>query len=431
MELYHDSIPAGHPGQAGTLGLIARTYYWPRMSEYVNRYVDGCEPCQRAKPRRVCRHGRLQPLEVPSGPWQHISVDFIGPLPIQSEEEDDAILVAVDKFTKRSHVLPARTTMTAEETADLFYERIWSQHGTPLKVVLDRGPQFVACFMRRIFQRMGIKGALSTAHHPQTDGQTERVNQEVEIYLRMYVDFYQEDWKKWLPSAEFALNSRTHTAHGHSPFFVDHGYQPTFAVEHASSHLVPTADRKLDELRKVHEEVRALLELSAARMKKFHDDWVDEAPSFVPGDKVFLERPDLRSSRPSHKLDWKRFGPFEVTQKISDTAYRLKLPASMKIHDVFHVGHLIPRRKDTILGRQVLPPPPTVIDGEEEFTVERVLKSRRRAGVTEYLLRWTGYGESEDEWVPEYDMHAEEKVKEFLERQGKGKVRRKGRRKRT
>lgn len=196
LELYHDSIPAGHPGREKTLALVARNYYWPRMSEYVHRYVDGCNLCQRSKPRRQRPFGPLQPLEIPDGPWQHISVDFIGPLPLS--DGYDAIMVVVDKLGKRAHFLRTNTTATAEDTADLFMERVWCLHGTPKKVVSDRGPQFIARFMRRVYERMGIKSALSTAHHPQTDGQTERVNQDLETYLRMYVDFYQDDWVKWL-----------------------------------------------------------------------------------------------------------------------------------------------------------------------------------------------------------------------------------------
>lgn len=417
LELYHDPIPAGHPGRDKTLALVARNYYWPRMSEYIHKYVDGCDMCQRSKPRRQKPFGPLQPLEIPNGPWQHISVDFIGPLPLS--DGFDAIMVVVDKLGKRAHFLRAHTTDTAEDTADLFIERVWCLHGTPKKVISDRGPQFIARFMRRIYERMGIKAALSTAHHPQTDGQTERVNQDLETYLRMYVDFYQDDWVKWLPFAEFAYNNRKHSATQTTPFFAEYGYHPTFSIDPVASQSVPKADARLDEIRSTQLELQSLLELAASRMKRFHDAWVDEAPDYIPGDRVYLERSDLRSTRPSHKLDFKRFGPFAVTQKLSDTAYRLKLPATWRIHDVFHVSHLIPARSDTILGRRQMPPPPEIVDGVEEQEIERVLKKRKlRSGVVEYLVRWKGFGEEDDEWLKEYDMaHAQDAIADFLSRE--------------
>lgn len=166
----------------------------------------------------------------------------------------------------------------------------------------------------------------------------------------------------------------------------------------------------------MQEELKDLLELAAARMKHFYNAWVDEAPDYMVGDHVFLERTDLCSDRPNRKLDFKRFGPFAVvTQKISDTAYRLALPDGWAIHDVFHVSCLIPVREDTILGRRQVPPPPVQMETGEEVEIERILRERRTRGA-EFLVRWKGYDESEDEWLKEYDMpHALEAIQEFRE----------------
>lgn len=184
------------------------------------------------------------------------------------------------------------------------------------------------------------------------------------------------------------------------------------------SQSVPKADARLDQIHSTQLELQSLLELAANRMKRFHDDWVDESPDYIPGDHVYLERHDLRSTRPSQKLDFKRFGPFQITQKLSDTAYCLKIPTTWRIHNVFHVSYLIPARKDTILGRRQEPPPPDIIEGEEEQEIEQILKKRRlRSSVMQYLVRWKGFGEEDDEWLKEYQLeHAQEAVKEFLER---------------
>ena len=140
-------------------------------------------------------------------------------------------------------------------------------------------------------------------------------------------------------------------------------------------------------------------------MKRHYDRYVDEAPAFVPGDRVFLEHKEIVTSRPSQKLDFKRHGPFVIAEKLSDTAYRLELPATMRlVHPVFHVSHLVPYRKNTVLGRVPQPPPPVEVDGEEEYEVEGIRDMRRRGRadppVYEYLVHWEGYPDSEDTWEP-------------------------------
>ncbi|KAG5727068.1 hypothetical protein E4T56_gene20327 [Termitomyces sp. T112] len=431
LQLYHDSIPAGHPGRVNTLVLVAWNYYWPCMSEFVHRYVDGCEMCQRIKLRQQKPYGPLQPLEVPDGPWQHVSTDYIGPLP--TSRGYDMIQVVCDKATKHAHFLGAHVMDDAAAMCNGFMERVWCLHGTPKKVISDRGPQFVAHYVKRMWERLGIKPALSMAHHPQSDGQTERLNQELEVYLRAFIDYYQDNWMDWLPFAEFAYNNQVSAATGMLPFYVEYAYNPTFSVDPVNLQVVPKADEWLDRIREVQEELKGLLELAVARMKRFHDAWVDKSPDYVVGDRVFLERADLRLDRPNHKLDFKRFGPFPISQKISDMAYQLALPDGWAIHDVFHVSCLVPAHEDTILGQQQEPPPPVHMETGDEVEIERILRERRtRGGVSEFLVRWKGYDKSEDKWMKEYDMtHALEAIQEFrANEKARGKSRR-GKKKRS
>ena len=163
--------------------------------------------------------------------------------------------------------------------------------------------------------------------------------------------------------------------------------------------------------------MRGLLELMSERMRRFYNAWVDEAPDYMVGDRVYLERADLCLNRPSQKLDFKRFGPFKIAQKISNTAYRLELPNGWSIHNVFHVSCLIPAQEDTILSRRQEPPLPVQMETGEEVKIKRILKERKtRGGVSEFLVRWKSYDESEDEWLKEYDMtHALEAIQEFRE----------------
>jgi transposase InsO family protein len=170
----HDARTAGHLGQKKTLELVSREYYWPRIRAFVNDYVRTCNTCARNKIPRHAPYGHLHPLPIPSGPWKSVSMDFIVELP--KSEGYDAIYICVDRLTKMPHFIPTNTTVTAEQTAQLFYRHIWKHHGLPANIVSDRGTQFVAKFTQHLLERLDIQGNRSTAYHPQSDGQTEQVN---------------------------------------------------------------------------------------------------------------------------------------------------------------------------------------------------------------------------------------------------------------
>jgi hypothetical protein len=176
-----------------------------------------------------------------------------------------------------------------------------------------------------------------------------------------------------------------------SPFFAEYGYNPCFSVYPVNSQSVPQADEYLDHIREVQENLKGVLEVSAERMKRFYDAWVDESPDYIPGDRVFLERADLRSTRPSQKLDFRRFGPCRVSQKISDSAYRLDLPDGWSIHNGFHMSCLVPACEDTILSRRQEPPAPLQMETGDEVEIQRILKERRTCGgVSKFLVKWLG-----------------------------------------
>jgi len=201
LEGYHDRKTAGHLGQEKTLELVGREFTWPGIRAFVNRYIQTCDTCARNKTSRHRRHGQLRPLPIPPSPWQSVSMDFIVELP--PSQGYDAIYVCVDRFTKMAHFIPTNSDVTAEQTADLYLRGVFKNHGLPIDIVSDRGTQFVSKFSRRLLELLDIKGNRSTAYHPESDGQTERVNQTLEQYLRIYCDFHQDDWNQLLPLAEF------------------------------------------------------------------------------------------------------------------------------------------------------------------------------------------------------------------------------------
>jgi len=214
--LHHDVSAAGHRGRWKMVELVTRNYWWPGVTRDVGKYVEGCNLYQRMKNRTEEPAGKLKLSEVPKKPWSHLTVDFIMKLPVVAGK--DAVLVVCDRLSKMTHFVA-----TMKGLARLFRDNVWKLHGLPESVVSDRGPQFAAELMKELNRMLGIKTKLSTAFHPQTDGQTERMNQELEQYLWFFIENRQKDWPEWLAAAEFAINNKVHTATKVSPFMANYG----------------------------------------------------------------------------------------------------------------------------------------------------------------------------------------------------------------
>jgi len=254
VKTYHDHITTGHPGHWKTYELVSREFWWPGISQFVQAYVDGCATCQSTK---ICprTHIPLQPNQVPQGIWKSITMDFVTDLPLSNNY--NSIFVTVDRFSKAIIITPCHKTITAEETTDLFLNHVWWRTGLPTQVILDRGPQFAAKVTTVLWKKLDVKPSLSTAFHPQTDGETKRVNQEIEQFLQVFCNFQQDNWSALLPFAEFAHNVHTHSATRCSPFFIWYGFQPQFLppIDFASN--LPAVKDRLRALEQICREVSA------------------------------------------------------------------------------------------------------------------------------------------------------------------------------
>ena len=186
--------------------------------------MEGCDQYQRMKNKVEMPAGKLRPNKVLEKPWQYISVDFITKLPVSKGY--DSILVVCNRFSKMLYFMVMIEKITVEKLARLFRDNVWKLHGLPESVISDREPQFVTGLTRELNKMLGIETKLSIAYHPQTDKQTERTNQELEQYLRMYVNHRQNNWSEWLTMAEFAFNNKVHTAMKSSPFKINYGREP-------------------------------------------------------------------------------------------------------------------------------------------------------------------------------------------------------------
>jgi hypothetical protein len=416
LKLCHDDPFAGHYGAARTAELLKRHFHWEQLDADVEQYTRTCDVCQKVKAKRHKPYGELQSLPRPSQPYEELTLDFIVGLPPSKRAGRvfNAILVVVDRYTKMATYIPTTNHVTAKEVAEHLIEQIVRFRGAPKGIVSDRGPQFTSDFWYHFCKGLGIARRLSTAYHPQTDGQTERQNQTLKTYLQSYVDEQQSNWAAYLHIAEFAYNNSQNSTLGTTPFRALMGYNPalhfSFASEEATENE-PT--ERLQKLRKVREDAEQRWKRAVASQASSYNKQ-HQPRAFKAGDLVILSTKDLRLKLPSRKLAPRYLGPFKVQDAVGSQAYRLHLPPAYKIHNVFNISRLEPYHLRE--GNEVPAMPDAILmeDGEEEWEVEKILGKRKARGKLEYHVRWLGWGEEYDSWVPSADMaHAPELIAEF------------------
>jgi RNase H-like domain found in reverse transcriptase/Reverse transcriptase (RNA-dependent DNA polymerase)/Integrase zinc binding domain/Chromo (CHRromatin Organisation MOdifier) domain/gag-polyprotein putative aspartyl protease len=226
----HDIQIGGHVGMNKTVELVKRKFYWPSMDKDIQLFVASCQKCQENKNRNDNIIGLLQPLPVPNYRWQQVTMDLITQLP-RTKKGHDAIVVFVDKLSKYNYYEPTTTNVTAPELAEIFFRTVVRRHGVPESIVSDRDPRFTSMFWQCLWKKLGTKLAMSTAYHPQTDGQTERANRTLEDMLRSYVDLNQDDWDDCLVAAEIAVNNSINISTKETAFYLNSGQHPRFIFD--------------------------------------------------------------------------------------------------------------------------------------------------------------------------------------------------------
>jgi len=414
IQLHHDTLVGGHGGQWKMVELVTRNFWWPRVVTEVKQYVEGCDLCQRNKNRTEPPAGKLMPNEAPDKPWVHITADFIVKLPLSRGY--DSILVVCDRLTKMAHFIPMTEKTSAEGLAVLFRDHVWKLHGLPESIISNRGAQFAAGLMKELNGMLEIEMKLLKAFYLQTDGQTERANQELEQYLRMFVDYCQDQWPDWLGTAEFAYNNKVNSSTKVSPFMANNGRNPRMGFEMRKKGKVIRAEEFMAKMKEIQEEAQAALKKAQEEMKKQADWHRGEVEEYRVGNMVLLSTRDLKwqmVSRRTDKLIERFVGPYRVKGIVSSNAIELDLPSSVRIRPIVNVSR-IHRYRDRVKGQKVTPPPPVEIQGEMEYEVEKILSKRKRYRKVEYLVRWKGYTAKEDTWEKEGNLgNAREAVEDY------------------
>lgn len=413
LQQHHDDPIAGHFGVARTSELLKRKFYWPGMSRDVAEYVQTCDTCQLRKVHRHKPYGELQSLPIPAGPGDSISLDFITDLPPSKLNGTvyDAILVVIDRYTKYAWFIATIKKLKAEGFATLMFDSVFCHIGYPRNIISDRGSIFTSRYWKALCFQLGVQRRLSTAFHPQTDGQTERMNQVLEHYLRTYTNMRQDDWASLLTTAQFAANNSVNASIGTTPFRALMGFNPRLPFEEdlPVTNQPAVADR-IEMLKDARQDLEQHLRVATETQAKYYNKR-HQPMTFKVGDKVKLNMKNIRTYRPSKKLDLRHEGPLTVTECIGRQAYRLNIPSKWRrIHKVFHVSLLEPYHvRDGTDPEKEFPPIVTDEGNEEEepvveWEVEDIVahQFRKEKGRLQpwYLVKWKGYPSYENSWEP-------------------------------
>lgn len=387
----HNGGEGGHSGITATIKRISGIFWWPGLVEDITKWVQECEVCQRFKTEHIKSPGLLQPIPIPDQAWEVITMDFIEGLP--RSDHKDTIMVVIDKYTKYCHLLAFQHPFTATQVAQKLLDTVIKLYGPPKSIISDRDKIFTSKFWLELFNKMGTASNYSTAYHPQTDGQSERLNQCVEMYLRCLAHQKPTQWHKWLSMAEWWYNTSYHSAIQMTPYKALYGKEPPSINYHQ---VQKSQVASIDEFLKNRAEMQTLLKKNlrkAQERMKFYADNKRSEREFSVGEEVFLKlqpykQHSLKESR-VEKLSARYYGPYTVTKRVGAVAYKLNLPPTARIHDTFHVSQLKKKLGDDILV-QTKPPgyEEEPAARSPETIIERKLVKKNNKPVVMVLVKW-------------------------------------------
>ncbi|KAK1432277.1 hypothetical protein QVD17_09172 [Tagetes erecta] len=406
----HKSRYSVHPGATKMYRDLKRNYWWPGMKRDIAKYVAKCLTCAQVKAEHQKPCGMLQPLEIPVWKWEDITMDLVTKLP-KTKKGHDAIWVVVDRLTKSAHFLAIREAYSSERMAEIYVNDIVSRHGVPVTIVSDRDTRFTSRYWRKFQEEMGTKLLISTAYHPQTDGQTERTIQTLIDMLRACIIDFGGNWDEHLPLVEFSYNNSYHASIKMAPFEMLYGRKCRTPVswgevgqrELAHKDVVAKTNEKIDI-------VRARLKAAQDRQKAYADRR-RRSIEFQVGDFVLLKVSPWKGIirfRKRGKLSPRYIGPFKILARVGQVAYRLELPSKLNgIHDTFHVSQL---RKCLADEMAYVPLDDIEIDEKLNYVEKPVAikdfkeKILRNKVIRQVLVQWKHRKGSDLTWESEDEM---------------------------
>ena len=408
----HGAPYSGHLGQDKTLALVKRSYYWPKMKEEVFSFVQRCDECQRSKIVNKLPQGFLQPLQIPEQKWTDISMDFVTGLP--ECRGYDSIFVVVDRLTKMIRIIPTKKEVTASEVADLFIQNLFKLHGLPERIVSDRDPKFTGKFWTDLCSKLNVKQSLSTAHHAQTDGQTERANRTIEEMLRCFMT-YELNWIDALPMIEFAYNNSVNATTGFTPFYLNYGMDPRTPHDLSSISKVAKVEETLENMSRSLKLAKESIKFAQEQQTKYYNRRHRDE-SYKLGDWVLISSVIFDPLKRNSKLASRYLGPYKISKVISPLVYELDLPSHVKIHPRINIHYL--KKYEGDAEARFPRPPSTDVNGKQEFEVEQILDYRERkvgrGTRKEYLVKWIGYPLEDSEWLPVRNLkNCQESIDEY------------------
>jgi len=420
----HDGITStAHARYDKMYKRISQIFYWLKMSKDIKKFVYSCPICQQIKHKRHSPYGILQPVPIPNKPFEVVTMDLITDLP--ESENYNAIYVIVCKLTKYAFFIPCTTKLSEKEAAKIFFDNIVCHVGLPIQIISNRDSRWRNDFWKEVCQYMGSRRALTTAYHPQADGQTEILNQTLEIALRAYINFDRNNWSSLLSKIAFAYNNTPHTATGYAPAQLLYGFKPNEPISYIAEPndqniLRPSLDNlNKSESKEFIEEfdgMRLAAKDALRRAQAVFENSYNKSHypiSFEIGDQVMinvhsLRLPDVIEGK-GIKTTRRFEGPFEIIDKLSNITYRLRIPHEYDIHPVLSIAHLekYVSSPEEFGKREQLEPLREKQKVTEEYKIIKIVKERRikknKKYYKEYLCNWKGYGIT-DEWIPEKNL---------------------------
>ena len=407
----HNGITSIHLGENRTYYEIRRRVFWPGIAKHVHDYIRTCHACQRNKIDRQSPQGMLNSLQQPTRSGTHYSMDFVTHLPMSSRHEYTAIMVVVDRFSKRIWTIPTWDIANARLTAELFMKHIIYENGICIEIVSDRDSKFTSKMWQDFHAALGITLSLSSSRHQSTDGQTERAIAHIEELMRMNINYKQSNWVSLLPKIQFTINTAIAKATGVSPYYAERGRHPLTKLDmdnilrSRKTEVPPSIDEFVAGIANIEHEVQERLVLTREWQQR-GDKKRRIVGNLSPGKFAYLSTEGITLPWDKHrtikKLRQEFYGPFKILRQLGPVSFELKLPPQSHIHPVFH-AHLLKATDEPGFAMGKASSLPNAADSDE-YTVESLVDVRGIHGKERYLVKWSGYPYEECTWEPKANL---------------------------